>query len=231
VLAPGRVIYAVVVGFEEASVLEDLTCRRCRRLDGIPALASIVRAPGGRQDGTSAAAVSASRTGRRYPSRDSQIWAALLAVVSSVGAELVLLLGPLWGRLRMRRLGAVPVTVVLRMVMLLFAAVPTGGRLGAMVRSVSAVSADLPWWQAALRLPASMLVPASNLPAWGAFVQVAVIAAAAQALIGWRRMLVVGVVANAAATAGARVMAWLGPHSPWVSAPMSRASLTPALPC
>jgi len=155
----------------------------------------------------------------------------LLAVVSSVGAELVLLLGPLWGRLRMRRLGAVPVTVVLRMVMLLFAAVPTGGRLGAMVRSVSAVSADLPWWQAALRLPASMLVPASNLPAWGAFVQVAVIAAAAQALIGWRRMLVVGVVANAAATAGARVMAWLGPHSPWVSAPMSRASLTPALPC
>jgi len=152
-------------------------------------------------------------------------------VVSSVGAELVLLLGPLWGGPRMRRLGAVPVTVVLRMVMLLFAAVPTGGRLGAMVRSVSAVSADLPWWQAALRLPASMLVPASNLPAWGAFVQVAVIAAAAEALIGWRRMLVVGVVANAAATAGARVMAWLGPHSPWVSAPMSRARLTPALPC
>lgn len=107
-----------------------------------------------------------------------------------------------------------PATTILLLLMLSFASLPTGGMIGSLMRSVSAVSADLPWWQAALRLPASMFVPASNLPSWGAFVQVAVIAAVAESLIGWRRMLLVGIVANAAATAGARVMAWLGPHSP-----------------
>ncbi len=56
---------------------------------------------------------------------------------------------------------------------------------------------------------------AANLPVWGAFIQFAVVAAATEVLIWWLRMLVVGVVANAAATAGARVMAWLGPHNPW----------------
>jgi hypothetical protein len=33
-------------------------------------------------------------------------------------------------------------------------------------------------------------------------------------LLGWPRMLLVGNLANAAATAGARAMAWLGPHTP-----------------
>jgi hypothetical protein len=105
-----------------------------------------------------------------------------------------------------------PATAILLLVMLSFKLVPTGGGMGSVMRSVSAVSADLPWWQAALRLPASIFAPASNLPIWGAFAQVAVVAATAEALIGWRRMLLICIVANAAATAGARVMAWLGPR-------------------
>lgn len=139
---------------------------------------------------------------------------ALLRAVRPVRGELVLLLGPLVSQLRTRRRRIVPATAVLLLLMLLFASLPTGGMIGAVMRSVSAVSADLPWWQAALRLPGSMFAPAPNLPSWGAFVQVAVVAGAAESSIGWRRMLLVGIVANAAATAGARVMAWLGPHSP-----------------
>lgn len=131
-----------------------------------------------------------------------------------VRAELSTLAGPPASRLRARGWRALPVTTGLLVLMLIFVAVPTGGTVGSVVRSISAVSADLPWWQAALRLPASILVPASNLPTWGAFVQVAVIAAVAESVIGWRRMLLVAIMANAAATAGAQMMALLGTHRP-----------------
>ena len=130
-----------------------------------------------------------------------------------VHAELAQLLGPLMRQLRTRRWRAVPVTAVLLLVMLSFSLVPAGSAVSSVMRSASAESAVLPWWQAVLGLPASIFAPACNLPVWGAFAQVAVIAAAAEVLIGWRRMLLVGLITNAAATAGARVMAWLGPSN------------------
>lgn len=184
-------------------------------VDDGPAVAGLRyrQLPGGR-DRTSGVAVADSLVGRRCTSRAGRFQAVLLAAGGSVGAELVELLGPVLSRLQRRRLLAVPGTAALLLLMGLLTVVPSGGRLRAVVSSVSAVSADLPWWQAMLRLPGSILVPASNLPVWGAFVQVAVVAAAAESLIGWRRMMMVGLVANAAATAGARVMAWLGPRSP-----------------
>jgi hypothetical protein len=164
-------------------------------------------------------AVSAVATDIRWRIRQSEgdrrgLRAALLRAANSVRGELVLLLGPLVSQLRIRRGRALPVTAILLLVMLSFKLVPIHGRMGSVMRSVSAVSADLPWWQAALRLPGSIFAPASNLPIWGAFAQVAVVAATAESLIGWRRMLLVCIVANAAATAGARVMAWLGPGCP-----------------
>ena len=131
-----------------------------------------------------------------------------------VGVELGRLLGPMIRQLRTRGWRAVPVTTVLLLVMLSFTLVPTDSAAGSVMRSASAESAVLPWWQAVLRLPASILAPASNLPAWGAFAQVTMIAAAAETLIGWRRMLLVGLITNAAATGAARVMAWLGPNNP-----------------
>jgi hypothetical protein len=103
---------------------------------------------------------------------------------------------------------------VLLLIMVLFNLAPTDGTIGSLARSVSAVSADLPWWQEALRLPASIFAPASSLPVWGALAQVAVIGSVAESLLGWRRMALVGMIANAAATASARAMAWLGPHNP-----------------
>jgi len=158
---------------------------------------------------TSAATNVASRAAGSSPPFTRTVgetWApsAFLRAVNAVRAELVPLLGPLLLHLRTRGWRALPATAILLLMMLLFNLAPTGGMMGSLMRSVSAASADLPWWQAALRLPASMFAPASNLPIWGAFAQVAVIAAAAESLLGWPRMLLVGILANAAATAGAR---------------------------
>lgn len=145
---------------------------------------------------------------------DARLQSAFLCAVGRVHGELRVLLSPLRSQLRTRGWRAVPAAAVFLLIMLLFSLVPTGGMIGSLTRSVSAVSADLPWWQEALRLPASMFAPASNLPIWGALAQVAVIAAVAESLLGWPQMLLVGITANTAATAGGRAMAWLEPHSP-----------------
>ena len=167
---------------------------------------------------TTATADALSRAGRSRPATravgDTRSPSAFLRAVDQGRAELVLLLSPLASRLRTRGWRAAPATSVFLLAMLLFNLAPTGGKIGTLMRSASAVSAELPWWQAAMRLPASMFAPATNLPFWGALAQVAAVAAIAEALLSWRRMLLVGVIANATATAGARVMAWLGPHSP-----------------
>jgi hypothetical protein len=61
-----------------------------------------------------------------------------------------------------------------------------------------------------VRLPLSVFAPAELLPFAFAVVQVTVVFAAAQILLGWRRTLVVGLAGHALATVSARAWIWLG---------------------
>ncbi|MEP7054895.1 MAG: hypothetical protein ABI912_06570 [Actinomycetota bacterium] len=70
--------------------------------------------------------------------------------------------------------------------------------------------AGLPMASAILRLPASLVMSSPSLPFWGAILQVFALVAAGELLFGWRKTLVVGLLAHAAATLSARAMIAIG---------------------
>ncbi|WP_225850833.1 hypothetical protein [Streptomyces sp. HPF1205] len=74
------------------------------------------------------------------------------------------------------------------------------------------VYATLPWWQALLRTPLSLLVPDASLPSWGLIVQVVVVFGIAETTVGARRALGVALLATLAGTCFARYSLWTGPH-------------------
>ncbi|GAB3958806.1 hypothetical protein GCM10029978_004510 [Actinoallomurus acanthiterrae] len=89
------------------------------------------------------------------------------------------------------------------------------------VRLISDVSASTPFYLAVVRLPLSMYAPAPNLPVWGSLLQVFVVFGIAEALVGWRRTLMVALTATFLCTLSGRIMCYLGPDTivglPWIS--------------
>lgn len=82
------------------------------------------------------------------------------------------------------------------------------------VQNVGAVKAGDPLWQALLRTPLSLFVPALDLPVWGALAQILIVFGLAELCLGWWRTLAVAYVATLAGTLYARVGIALGPDHP-----------------
>ncbi|WP_037641844.1 hypothetical protein [Streptomyces bicolor] len=82
------------------------------------------------------------------------------------------------------------------------------------VHNLGAVRAEDPLWQALLRTPLSLFVPALDLPVWGALAQLLVVFGISEVCLGWWRTLVIAYVATLAGTLYARVGIALGPDHP-----------------
>ncbi|MEW2260583.1 hypothetical protein [Streptomyces sp. NPDC047869] len=89
---------------------------------------------------------------------------------------------------------------------------PWGYRL---VQDAGAVRAEDPLWQALLRTPLSLFVPALDLPVWGALAQILFVFGIAEICLGRWRTLAVAYVATLAGTLYARIGIALGPHAPF----------------
>ncbi|MGQ4415463.1 hypothetical protein ACN6LA_007764 [Streptomyces sp. SAS_269] len=115
--------------------------------------------------------------------------------------------------LRERRLRAAPMTVgaVCLTALLQYAQnQPWGYRF---VQGVGAVRAEDPLWQALLRTPLSLFVPALDLPVWGALAQILFVFGVAEFCLGRWRTLAVAYVATLAGTLYARIGIAFGPHA------------------
>ncbi|MYV99749.1 hypothetical protein [Streptomyces sp. SID3343] len=78
-------------------------------------------------------------------------------------------------------------------------------------RVLGGVSAGIPLPLALLRTPVSLVVPAPDLPVWGALLQVLLLFGLAELELGRRRTLVVAYVATLCGTLWARAMVAIGP--------------------
>ncbi|WP_330340512.1 hypothetical protein [Streptomyces sp. NBC_00557] len=83
------------------------------------------------------------------------------------------------------------------------------------VQDMGAVRAQDPLWQALLRTPLSLFVPALDLPVWGALAQILLVFGIAEMCIGWWRTLVIAYAATLAGTLYARTGIALGAHAPF----------------
>ncbi|MFI1352293.1 hypothetical protein ACH4TV_01690 [Streptomyces sp. NPDC020898] len=79
------------------------------------------------------------------------------------------------------------------------------------VQNIGAVRAEDPLWLALLRTPLSLVVPAPDLPVWGALAQILVVFGLAEICLGRWRTLAVAYVATLAGTLYARVGVAVGP--------------------
>ena len=138
------------------------------------------------------------------------------------------LLAAVWSRLRDDGLGTAPVTLCLLAGIALLAALQFLGVGQPLVTACCAPAAHQPWWQALARLPGSTVAPAQSLPASGALLQVLLVVGAAEMLIGSRAVVAVGLAAQCATTAAARLMSVPFPRWGWIGSPP--ASGTPARP-
>jgi hypothetical protein len=85
---------------------------------------------------------------------------------------------------------------------------PTGDKI---VRLIGGVRGDLPLWQALLRTPISLYVPALDLPVWAGITQLFLAFALAEVSLGRGRTLAVAYAATLAGTLSVRVMMAMGP--------------------
>ena len=90
-------------------------------------------------------------------------------------------------------------------------------RIGPFLERIGVERAGLPAVTAIARLPVSLVLSSPALPSWGALLQVFVFVALGELLCGWRKTVVVGFTAHAAATLSARVM--IAMHSGPLSLP------------
>ncbi|MFJ9623699.1 hypothetical protein [Streptomyces sp. NPDC101181] len=81
------------------------------------------------------------------------------------------------------------------------------------VRGLGAVRAGDPLWQALLRTPLSLFVPAPDLPVWGALAQILLVFGIAEVCLGRWRTLAVAYLATLAGTLYARIGVALGPDA------------------
>ncbi|MEU7298616.1 hypothetical protein [Streptomyces sp. NPDC007206] len=128
-------------------------------------------------------------------------WGPLYGAVRGALRERVLRAAPM-------TLGAVGLTALLQYVQNR----PWGYQL---VQDLGAVRAQDPLWQALLRTPLSLFVPALDLPVWGALAQILLVFGIAEACIGWWRTLVIAYAATLAGTLYARTGISLGAHAPF----------------
>ncbi|NUS56121.1 MAG: hypothetical protein HOV66_14875 [Streptomycetaceae bacterium] len=114
-------------------------------------------------------------------------------------------------QLRRRGLRAVPLALGATLLVAFFHLVqhvPWGAGL---THDLGGVRADQPLWLALLRTPVSLLVPAPDLPVWGALAQVLIVFGLGELTFGVRRTLFVAYLATLAGTLAARGMVALGP--------------------
>ncbi|MFD4862799.1 hypothetical protein [Streptomyces atratus] len=123
--------------------------------------------------------------------------------------------GPLAGTvcagLAASRLRAVPMTLASVCLTALLHAVQNQSWGFGVVREFGAVRAEDPLGEALLRTPLSLFVPALDLPAWGALVQILVVFGSAEICLGRWRTLLIAYVATLAGTLYARIGVALGP--------------------
>lgn len=81
------------------------------------------------------------------------------------------------------------------------------------VQDIGSVRARDPLWQALLRTPLSLFVPALDLPVWGALAQILLVFGIAEICLGRRLTLLVAYAATLAGTMYARLGIALGPGS------------------
>ncbi|WP_031069674.1 hypothetical protein [Streptomyces sp. NRRL S-118] len=81
------------------------------------------------------------------------------------------------------------------------------------VQDIGSVRAQDPLWQALLRTPLSLFVPALDLPVWGALAQILLVFGIAEICLGRRLTLLVAYAATLAGTMYARLGIALGPDS------------------
>jgi hypothetical protein len=112
---------------------------------------------------------------------------------------------PFLGAWRDRGFGAVWLGVAVAVVIALAAGLAAWQPTTALVDMAGRESASLPLWKALARLPGSLVVPALNLPPWGAVAQVLVVVGLAQTCLGASRVAVVGFAAHVGATLTARI--------------------------
>ncbi|MFF5443530.1 hypothetical protein [Streptomyces sp. NPDC012888] len=126
--------------------------------------------------------------------------------------------GPLYGTVRgalvRRGWRAAPVTLGAVCLTLVFQIVQNQAWGYGFVQDVGSVRAADPLWQALLRTPLSLFVPAPDLPVWGALAQMLLVFGIAEICVGWWRTLAVGYLATLAGTTYARVGLALGPEHP-----------------
>ncbi|MEV2214519.1 hypothetical protein AB0H86_24220 [Streptomyces sp. NPDC050997] len=79
------------------------------------------------------------------------------------------------------------------------------------VQDIGAVRAEDPLWQALLRTPLSLFVPALDLPVWGALAQILLVFGIAEICLGRWRTLTLAYAATLAGTLYARLGIRLGP--------------------
>jgi len=123
--------------------------------------------------------------------------------------------GPLWTDLRNALaadgLRAVPMTLAaVGLTALLHLMQNTSWGYGP-VQALGAVRAEDPLVPALLRTPASLFVPALDLPVWGALAQVLLVFGIAEICLGRRRTLLIAYVATLAGTLYARIGVAVGP--------------------
>lgn len=116
--------------------------------------------------------------------------------------------------IRARRIAAVPLTFVSLLLLAFFHAAALHHAGARLVWLVGGIRADVPPALAAARLPLSMFVPAPDLPFLGALVQVAVVFALAERILGAGHTAAVALLTTLAASLAVRVMSRLGPGHP-----------------
>ncbi|MFI9805130.1 hypothetical protein ACIHEJ_12305 [Streptomyces sp. NPDC052301] len=114
-----------------------------------------------------------------------------------------------------RRLRAVPMTVGAVCLTALLQYVQNQPWGYQVVQDAGAVRAEDPLWQALLRTPLSLYVPALDLPVWGALAQILFVFGVAEICLGRWWALAIAYVATLAGTLYARVGIGLGPHAPF----------------
>ncbi|MFC9625618.1 hypothetical protein ACFTXM_38550 [Streptomyces sp. NPDC056930] len=124
--------------------------------------------------------------------------------------------GPLAGTVRAglaaSRLGAVPMTLASVCLTALLHTVQNQSWGAGPVRELGAVRAEDPLWEALLRTPLSLFVPALDLPAWGALAQILVVFGTAEICLGRWRTLLIAYVATLAGTMYARIGVSIDPE-------------------
>ncbi|MEU6015589.1 hypothetical protein ABZ826_16465 [Streptomyces sp. NPDC047515] len=124
--------------------------------------------------------------------------------------------GPLFSTVRdalvASRLQAIPMTLAAVCLTALVQVVQNQSWGYGPVHNLGAVRAEDPLWEALLRTPLSLFVPALDLPVWGALAQILVVFGTAEICLGRRRTLLIAYVATLAGTMYARIGVSIDPE-------------------